>query len=201
MSARTPNQQVAIDVAMAIARRSPFTLLDVQWMHEPTRSAIAAQVARRNDTTLAQIAAAYPGLPIELEGGRMHCHTGVLRIAVEVVIRIIQDVYGVNPAHGEQGDRWMFLGRMLSRDDHTPVNIWPGLINDESELVDLFATEDGRLLAIDASSTATSTVDEIRRLNGLGSKNPHLREAARRHRITSRALRLAQMQQSQRVHA
>lgn len=191
MSARTKNQQLAIDVALSVFRRTSLTHVDVRWMEAEARATVASVMAARyeqNETVLARIAVAYPDLPIELKGDYLHSRSWMLRLATEVVFQIIRDVCGVNPVYGERSDNWVFLGRTICADHHAPGTILPGMTVNEVELVDLFAgAEDGHLVAVCCDSVASSTVDEISKSGGLGSDNSNLREAARRCRLlTSR---------------
>ncbi len=193
MSARTKNQQLALDVALSVFRRISLTHMDVRWLHPKTRTAITIATARTQDgkpqdeTVLARIAVAYPDLPIELVGGKFHGRTWAKRLATEVIIQIIRDICGVNPVYGERSSEWMFLGRTICADRHAPGIILPGLIVNEVELADLFATEDGHVLSVCYAHTASSTVGEVHTRDGLGSGNSNLREAARRYNVlTSR---------------
>lgn len=194
MSARTKNQQLAVNIALSVFRRTSLTHMDVHWLHPETRTAITIATARTQDgkpqdeTVLARIAVAYPDLPIELEGGKFHGRTWALRMATEVVIQIIRDICGVNPVYGERSSEWMFLGRTICADRHAPGIILPGLVVNEVELADIFATEDGQLLSVCCAHTASSTIDEVRKSGGLGSSNSNLREAARRYHVLTKRL-------------
>jgi len=183
MSARTANQQLAISTAMEIFHDADFTQLNVVNMEHTTRTVIAQYVGRLSDAVLGDINVAYTGLPIMLEGGRFTARVWAERLATEIMLHVIRQICGLNPVHGEGGEKWIFLGSAICADRHDTRVLLPGQVVADVEVVDLFATAEGDLKAVCDYGTATSTVDDIAKPLGLGCDNANLHEAARRFRL------------------
>jgi hypothetical protein len=147
---RTGNEVEAVEAAIEVLRR----LEDVVWSPlcqlDSVRSAILADVtANFKFEAVERIAGSNPGLHFHLDGGTMHVETWLQRVAAEVLFQVIRDIVSINPAHGEQDrQRWVFLGRTIERACLRSTKLLRGLTVDESELIDLWCSADGRTFLV-----------------------------------------------------
>ncbi len=186
---RGKNELLAIDVAMAIFRRCGIPAWSQLVQDRDLRAAILADLeANYSDTVVARIAASNTGLPVQLEGGYQRVGTWLRQLAASVVFEIIHDIVGIIPVYGEQPREWIFLGRTIGLPGqlaHTPI--LPGLtIDEDTELADLWVSEDGREVAVVGSHKT-----HLRSWVDSDSTNSHIREATRRSRMVGLPVREA----------
>ncbi len=147
---RTENEVEAVEAAIEVFRRLEVVVWSPLCQLDSVRSAILADVTTNfKFEAVARIAGSNPGLHFTLEAGHLHVETWLQRVASEILFWIIRDIVSINPAHGDQDrQRWTFLGRTIERACLRSTKLPRGLTVDESELIDLWCSADGRTFLV-----------------------------------------------------